>query len=130
MTDEEQYKKWWLIIKPLGAYPVRKWAWTFDQILDETIEKLEQNKTILIFPEGQRIKKNKKIKPKLGAAYLASKLKLTIIPIKLSRVRDKSIFTTKGGFSMKVGKPLDVRSMKGMKLGKKARKMMDSVYNL
>ena len=58
MTAEYYYNQWLIrqIIKPLGAYPIRKWAWTLDELLWPTMTLLKNKDTVMIFPEGKDLR--------------------------------------------------------------------------
>jgi len=86
-TGEYYYKKWWF--KPFilyGAYLMKQRAWTIEELLGPTLEKLHQGKSIMIFPEGQLVKERGEVKAKPGVFYLAKESGAQILPIHIEGV--------------------------------------------
>ena len=52
-----------------------------DQLVTQGIKKLESNWSVMIFPEGTRVKPGKKERYKLGGSILASQAKFPVVPV-------------------------------------------------
>jgi len=52
-----------------------------DQLVRQGIKKLESNWSVMIFPEGTRVKPGQNIRYKLGGAILASQAKFPVVPV-------------------------------------------------
>ena len=52
-----------------------------DQLVRQGIKKLESNWSVMIFPEGTRVKPGQDIRYKLGGAILASQAKFPVVPV-------------------------------------------------
>jgi 1-acyl-sn-glycerol-3-phosphate acyltransferase len=85
LTANRYYRHWWLriFIKPLGAYPLREKAWTLEEFLGSTLEKLNNGQKIMIFPEGQLTGAFNADNAKPGIIYLAMKSGAQILPVHL-----------------------------------------------
>ena len=92
VTSKYHYDKWWIriVIRPMGSYPIRRWGWTLDSLLKPTITLLEKKKTVMIFPEGKIIRGNEKPKTKDGFNYLLKKTDGTILPMRITGLKDKT----------------------------------------
>jgi 1-acyl-sn-glycerol-3-phosphate acyltransferase len=52
-----------------------------DQLVTQGIKKLEKNWSVMIFPEGTRVKPGAEVRYKLGGSILASQAKFPVVPI-------------------------------------------------
>jgi len=80
------------ILRLLGAYSIRKCGGDYEKALENTIEILKSNQSLVIFPVG-------KIEPNLiaeharpGVAYLAEKLNSVLVPVYVANSHKISIF--------------------------------------
>jgi len=86
----------WVLKKELLRIPVFGWGlWAsgpiaidrndrknaLDQVVDQGIEKIQEGRHVLIFPEGTRTPYGKKVRYKKGAAKLARAANVPIVPI-------------------------------------------------
>lgn len=70
------------ILKKLGAFPVKRGKKDVNAI-NHSIDLMNDNKFVVIFPEGTRSKTSEFLKPKAGAAMVAYKTKSSILPIRI-----------------------------------------------
>ncbi|MBR1752051.1 MAG: (d)CMP kinase [Ruminococcus sp.] len=134
MAKEELFKqnvlfKW--LITFFGAFPVTRGKGD-TAVIDTSIEKLEQGRNLVIFPEGTRSKDGKVGAGKTGVALIAAVAQTRIVPVGI-------IFEGRLGFRKKVtvryGKPLmpsdvgvtgtDPKSLKKLKV-----KIMEEITKL
>ena len=109
LTAEHYYSKLWLrpFLAILGAYPVPMRAWTMEDYFGSSLEKLRRGETILMFPEGRRVKSRGEAKP--GAAYLSRTARVAVLPIRIDRRR------------IAIGAPMRVEN---------AEEILDRIYSL
>lgn len=72
----------WLYRK-LGAFPVDRGA-TDLKAVQTTLKTLREGNRVLIFPEGTRVRKGKKIEAHSGALLMANRAKVPVVPIYVS----------------------------------------------
>ncbi len=85
MAKEELFKNplFGGLIKRLGAFPVRRGKGDIGSI-KAALRILADDNAMLMFPEGHRIKNNKKVKAKPGVAMIAVKAQVPVIPVCIS----------------------------------------------
>jgi 1-acyl-sn-glycerol-3-phosphate acyltransferase len=76
--DLLMYRIW---IAPLGAYPIPLYAISVEEFLGETISKLHSGYTVVLFPEGKIVAKDKQVSAKTGTIISAIRTGACIIPI-------------------------------------------------
>lgn len=105
MAKEELFKNKFfsLLIRSLGAFPVARGKGDMG-VLDTAIERLENGRSLIIFPEGTRSKDGKVHRGHSGAAVIAAKSQKKIIPVGIT-FGEKLKFRTK--ITVKYGKPID-----------------------
>ncbi len=72
----------WLYRK-LGAFPVDRGA-TDLKAVQTTLKTLREGNRVLIFPEGTRVRKGKKVEAHSGALLMANRAKVPVVPIYVS----------------------------------------------
>jgi 1-acyl-sn-glycerol-3-phosphate acyltransferase len=72
------------LFKYLGAYPIKRGAGDIAAI-KVSLGLLKNGEILGIFPEGTRTRNKKKVKAKPGAAMLALKAKVPILPVAIKR---------------------------------------------
>ena len=72
----------WLIAA-LGAFPVDRGA-TDLKAVQTTLKTLREGNRVLIFPEGTRVRKGKKVEAHSGALLMANRAKVPVVPIYVS----------------------------------------------
>ncbi|MDQ0285683.1 1-acyl-sn-glycerol-3-phosphate acyltransferase [Desulfofundulus luciae] len=88
------------VIRALGAFPVRRGGGD-RQAIRRALELLKQGRVVGIFPEGTRSKSGELLEPHLGAAMLALRAKVPVLPV--------AVLNTRGVFGkvrVHIGKPL------------------------
>ncbi|MCH5210736.1 MAG: 1-acyl-sn-glycerol-3-phosphate acyltransferase [Oscillospiraceae bacterium] len=85
MAKEELFKNpvFGALIKSLGAFPVHRGKGDIGAI-KASLRILSENKTMLMFPEGHRIKDGRKVKAKPGVAMIAHRAKVPVVPVCIS----------------------------------------------
>lgn len=118
-----------LILKLLGSFPIRRGKANVESF-KTAYKLLEEGHIIGIFPEGTRVKAKKKIVIHDGAALIAQKKKVPVLPVAISgKVR---LF---GNITVIYGKPMMLKngaeSENGSEqLKENSRMIMDEIYRL
>lgn len=71
------------IVRKLAAFPVDR-GQTDIGAIKTAMHALREQKNVLIFPEGTRVRKGKVSQPHSGAILLATRMKVPVVPIYLS----------------------------------------------
>ena len=105
MAKEELFhnKFFGWLIRNLGAFPVSRGKGDMG-VIDTSVERLENNGCLMIFPEGGRSKNGKVQKGHTGAALIAARSGKPIVPVGVV-YGDKLGFRTK--VTLKFGAPID-----------------------
>lgn len=98
------------VIRALGAFPVRRDK-SDRNAIRTAVRLLEEGKVVGVFPEGTRSRTGELMKPHLGAAMLASKAGVPMLPVAVSGTRG-----ILGKVKVRVGRP--VFTAAGTKAGK------------
>jgi len=134
MAKEELFKNPILayILTKLGAFPVKRGTGDINSIRT-ALKILKEGKILGILPEGTRTGFNtlRKVKPKAGAALIAVKANVPIVPAAISGDYRKLFNKVK----VKFGKPFYINSDPDKKYTKEeleeiSRNIMDKVYSL
>jgi len=118
----------WLL-KKVHAFPVNRNKVSIDTI--KTSLKILKNQELLgIFPEGKRVKSDKRIQPASGFVVFAIKTKSPIIPI---RIRGEYKFRSK--IEIIIGEPIYLTEHYGKKISEDqsealSKQIMDTIYDL
>lgn len=85
MAKEELFKNpvFGRLIKSFGAFPVHRGKGDIGAV-KSSLKILGAGEAMLMFPEGHRIKDNKKVKAKPGIAVIAQRAKVPIVPVNIS----------------------------------------------
>lgn len=85
MAKEELFKNWFFggLIKKLGAFPVKRGRGDIGAI-KAALKILDDDRVMLMFPEGHRIKDDRKVKAKPGVALIAQRAKVPVVPVCIS----------------------------------------------
>jgi len=130
LTTEVYYKKWYLkpFIKAIGSFPVVRQAWTLDQFLLSSIEKLKNGKTIMFFPEGKIVDKYDLNNIRPGIGYLSDKSERVLIPMHINWAKGSMLKQ----LTISFGKPIifqeETSSLDAYQ--EYARNVMDTIYSL
>ena len=71
---------WSHLIRAVGAFPIHRGQEDFKSIY-HAVKMVEENNNLVIFPEGTRKAKLKKVKAKVGAVHIAISADADIIPV-------------------------------------------------
>ncbi|SHE73838.1 1-acyl-sn-glycerol-3-phosphate acyltransferase [Desulfofundulus australicus DSM 11792] len=88
------------VIRALGAFPVRRGGGD-RQAVRRALELLKQGRVVGIFPEGTRSKSGELLEPHMGAAMLALRAKVPVLPVAV--INTRGLF---GKVRVNIGKPL------------------------
>jgi len=93
-TAEWYYRKWYLhpFLVTLGCFPVMERAWTLEEFSQTTLQKLQEGKVVMYFPEGRIVRGNEKAKAKPGIGYIAELSQKPILPLRIQWDRSNSPF--------------------------------------
>ncbi len=116
-------------LKRLNCYPVKRGGGDI-AVVKTAIRILREGEAMLIFPEGERIRKGKKPNPKAGALRIAMMTEVPIIPIGI-----KGNFKWFHKMEVCAGEPMDTTAYKGNKYAEEDYKkmtwdIMDKIYSL
>lgn len=85
MAKSELFKNkpFGFLLKKLGAFPVHRGKGDIGAV-KTALTILKQEKVMIMFPEGKRVKKGEKAEIKPGVAMISTRAKVPIIPVKIS----------------------------------------------
>ena len=104
MAKEELFKTKFKnkFMREMGCFPVKRGA-AGEEAINRALEILDGGDLLLIFPEGTRNGLAKGVKPKKGAALIAVKAKVPIIPIGFN-----GTFKLFSKVTIRIGKPINL----------------------
>ncbi len=104
MAKEELFRNKFFawLIRSLGAFPVSRGKGD-TKVIDTAVERLENGRSLMIFPEGTRSKDGKVHRGHSGAAIIAARSEKPIIPVGI-KFGEKLKFRTK--VIVRFGKPI------------------------
>ncbi len=117
------------VLRKLHCYPVQRGGGDLS-IAKTALTLLKSGEALVIFPEGERIRKGKKPNPKPGAFRLAVMAGVPLVPIGISgRLK---VFRK---MHIRVGEPMDAAQFKGTRftdeeLKEKIGDIMETIYAL
>ena len=97
------------ILKKLGAYPVNRGGNDI-QAVKNTLGYLKDNKQLVIFPEGTRVKENESVDLKNGVSMFALKTNCCVVPMIFRKTTKIFKFNT-----LLIGKPFKFSEMEEFK---------------
>lgn len=124
MAKEELFKNplFGALIKGLGAFPVHRGRGDIGAV-KAALNILKDGKAMLMFPEGHRIKNNKKVKAKPGVALIAQRAGVSVIPVCIS-----GEYKWMHKITVTYGKPITFEEYYGQKIGQeKIQNLADNV---
>lgn len=110
---KNKFSNWFF--RSLGAYPVDRGGNDITAV-KTTLKHLKENKKVLIFPEGTRVKAGEEAEYKNGLVMFALKTDCHVVPMVFRKRTNAFIFNT-----LVVGKPFkfsDITEFKGVKITK------------
>lgn len=130
MAKSELFKNkfFGMIIKKLGAFPVQRGKGDIGAV-KTALTILKDNRVMIMFPEGKRVKKGEKAEIKPGVAMLATHARVPVVPVHISgKYRWMSKITVTYGepvyFDEYYGEKLSIE-----KLQELSNSIMERVYN-
>ena len=117
------------LITAFGAFPVHREK-ADRQAIRTALKLLEEGKVVGIFPEGTRSHSGKLLQPNLGAAMLAVKAQVPVIPIAI--LGSKGFL---GGLKLRIGKPIYLENRQEGQTSKQiveagTEKIMSEIFSL
>ncbi len=112
MAKEELFKNplFGGVIRGLGAFPVRRGSGDTGSV-KAALKILNNGGAMLMFPEGHRIKNNKKVKAKPGVALIAIRAGVKVVPACIS-----GEYSWMKKITVSYGKPISFEEYYGKKL--------------
>ena len=110
---KSKFSNWFF--RSLGAYPVDRGGNDI-QAVKTTLKHLKENKKVLIFPEGTRVKEGEEVAYKNGLVMFALKTDCNVVPMVFKKRTNVFVFNT-----LVVGRPFkfsDIAEFKGVKITK------------
>lgn len=126
MAKEELFKNpvFGGLIKCLGAFPVHRGSGDVGAI-KSSLKILKDGNVMLMFPEGHRIKNNKKVKAKPGVALIAQRAQIPVVPVGIS-----GRYAWMHKITVTYGKPISFEEYYGQKLdSEKIQSLADDVLD-
>lgn len=127
-----KFKPFGFILKKIGVFPINRGEKDVKSIMHSVnLLKDGTSNKLLIFPEGTRIKDGKRVPGKIGAAYIALKAEVPILPTKIIWKDKKRRLFSK--IYVVYGNPisLDIEKSKDKDYLKKVtNEILDTIYNL
>ena len=99
-----------LFLKLINAYPIKIRAWTLEEFLGETAKRLNNQQTVIFFPEGKVTTLQAESKPRAGLNYLLQIENTEIIPIKIKGIELITLsdfFLRRRKLNLKIGSPIN-----------------------
>ena len=112
------------LIKKLGAFPIHRGSGDV-AALKTAFKILDSERTMLIFPEGGRVKKGEKRRAKTGVAMIAQKKCVPVVPVFID-----GDYKWMGKITVIYGNPISFEEYRNVKLsGEKIQEIADGVLN-
>lgn len=134
MAKEELFKNPFLreIITELGAFPVRRGAGDM-QVIEDSIEKVKNGSSLIIYPEGTRGKDGRVGRGKTGVVVIAAGAGADILPEAVVFEGEKMGFRKK--VTLRIGKPIPAAEVYAAPHDRKAinaakKRIMDAITEL
>lgn len=121
---------WSHLIRAVGAFPIKRGMKDFSSIY-HAVKEVEAGNNLVIFPEGTRKAKLKKVKAKPGAVHIAISADADIIPVYIEEGKR----TPFSKIRVVHGEPYSVKEYKDKikdkeVLNKLTEELMDKIYSL
>jgi 1-acyl-sn-glycerol-3-phosphate acyltransferase len=137
MTDKKytENKFYGSALKILGAYTIYNAGGDYEKSLNETIDYLKNNQSVVIFPTGKIEENFDATNARPGVAYLAKKLNPVLIPVYISntkKLRPFEFFIFLRESEVTFGKPFLLKDLTSNEddLRGNAKMMMERVLSL
>lgn len=100
-----------------------------DQLVTQGIKKLKKNWSVMVFPEGTRVKPGAEVRYKLGGSILASQAKFPIVPIAHNAGEfwpKHSFVKYPGTITVVIGKPIKAYGKKPEEINEEVKAWIES----
>ena len=100
-----------------------------DQLVTQGIKKLETNWSVMIFPEGTRVKPGTNIRYKLGGSILASQAKFPVVPVAHNAGEfwpKHSFIKYPGTITVVIGKPIKAYGRKPEEINEETKNWIET----
>lgn len=130
MAKEEifKFKPLGWIFKKVGAFPIARGKKDFGHVFHAVNVVAKEKRNLLIFPEGTRNAKLKKVKAKNGAVYVAATAGVEVIPIHITE-KFRLFCKVKVSYGKPVSLNITKENIKDKELlTKETERIMDIIY--
>lgn len=131
MAKEELFKNKLLapVIRSFGAFPVKRGSGDMG-IIEASSEIVENGEILMVFPQGTRDKQRKGLKGHTGAARIACRSGVKILPVGIT-----DNYRLFGRLRVHIGSPVDCAPYQGKELSQAeyagiTRSVMERIYDL
>lgn len=104
-----------------------------EQLVEQGIEKLQNNWSVMIFPEGTRVKPGNEVRYKLGGSILASKADYPVLPVAHNAGEfwpKHSFIKWPGTITVVIGKPVNAFGRKPEEINREIKNWIESEMNV
>lgn len=99
----------WSVLRAFGAYRLPRYAWSLDEYLETTAERIRSGRSIMIFPEGRIVREPTAVKVRSGVGHLATRTRAAVLPVFLTGTGEltlRRILTRRAEVKLRVGAPM------------------------
>jgi len=134
MAKEELWHNWWsrYWVANFGAFPVHRGSIDTEAIRSAE-RALKEGFSVIIFPEGSRSPDARMIPAQPGAALIAARMKVPILPVSIAGSENlgnlKSCFFRHPQITVTIGKPFDLPPHNGKITREQRREMTDFIMS-
>ena len=99
----------WFVLRTFGAYRIPRYAWSLDEYLETTAERIRSGRSIMIFPEGRVVREPGAVKVRSGVGLLATRTRAAVLPMFLTGTGEltlRRILTRRAEVKLRVGEPM------------------------
>ncbi len=107
LTTRSYYDAWYirLFIKPLGAFPVRRWAGSLEGLMGNAMERLRSGECVMIFPEGGILEPGKQGEARRGFEHVIRSTDIPVLPMRVTGFCEPLSESLGSDISVHVGAP-------------------------
>lgn len=105
----DSHRLLWTLLVAFGAYRLPRYAWSLDEYLETTAERIRSGRSIMIFPEGRVGHETGAVRVRAGVGHLATRARAAVLPVFLSGTGEltlRRIVTRRAEVKLRVGEPM------------------------